>query len=432
MPLAAARRPLLLALLLALVGVGLFFWWRSAGRPVYFCEAAATPAAYQDEWFYRLHAGPDGWLLRDDDLTTRFMLQPGTLGYLERLTDALEARGVTLVLAAQPPRGTALSAESVPGYDPAAALRRYDEARAALEGTGLHVIDLAAVVRDTPDYFFKRDHHWTPAGAEASAQAVARDLEVTGSDAGLEPQAFRTERVGREEQLGSFGAAIGRICGENPPAEPLTRYQTTARETPPGGLFGDAPAPPITLVGTSNSAREDLNFAGFLEEATGLSVLNAAAVGGGPQAALEAYLRSDTFHESTPAFIVWEFATLFDLPQDPRFYRQLIPSVEGACTQAASTAAVSKPVNGERVVLFETAPEGATDFLYLEFSDLSLTAFELGLSYRDGRGERVALRRSNREANDDRYFWELSGLPEQVTLTLPEGVGGSVQARLCP
>jgi hypothetical protein len=118
----ASRRALLLALtLFAVGGAGLFVWWRSEHRAVDFCEAAAHPEAYTDEWFYRLHAGPDGWLLRDDDLNTAFRLDRQTLDYLGRLSGMLEDQGVTLVLAAQPPRGAALTAESLPGYDPGAA-----------------------------------------------------------------------------------------------------------------------------------------------------------------------------------------------------------------------------------------------------------------------------------------------------------------------
>jgi alginate biosynthesis protein AlgX len=429
-------RLLALGLLLGL-GAALLVWWREVGTRTYFCEAARTPAAYRGEWFYRLHAGPDGWLLRDDDLTTVFKLDETTLSYLTRLNRALEAEGVSLVLAAQPPRGVALSAGSIAGYDPGATLRSYEEARAALQQTGLHVTNLATVVQDTPKYFFKRDHHWTPEGAERSAEAVAEVIKSTAATVTSPPQTFRTEAVGREEQVGSFGEAIGRICGENPPAERLTRYRTQASRTgaetsPEDSLFGETPAPPIALVGTSNSAREDLNFAGFLEQETGLTVLNASAVGGGPQAALESYLRSPTFREAEPRFIVWEFATLFDLPEDPIFYRQLIPSVRGACSAAASSAAVTKALAGTRMTLFEGVPETRAAYLYLEFSDLSLTAFDLGIRYRDGRSETVEVRRSSRETNDGHFFLEFQGPVERVTLTVSEDATGTVQARLCP
>lgn len=432
------RRALLLTLTL-LVGLGAAsVWWREARNQSYFCEAAATPAAYRNEWFYRLHPGPNGWLLRDDDLTTVFEPDETTLAYLTRLNRALTAEGVTLILAAQPPRGVALAAGSIAGYDPGPALRSYGAARAALQQTGLHVTDLAAVVRDTPGYFFKRDHHWTPDGAERSAKAVAELIKSTAAYPTMTPpQTFRTEAVRQEEQVGSFGEAIGRICGENPPAERLTRYRThadpTGAETSPAdALFGETLAPPIALVGTSNSARQDLNFAGFLEQATGLAVLNASAVGGGPQAALESYLRSPTFREAKPTFIVWEFATLFDLPEDPIFYRQLIPSVRGPCNVATGSASVRKTLAGARTTLFGGSSETRAAYLYLEFSDLSVTAFDLGIRYRDGRSETVEVRRSSRETNDGRFFLEFSGPVGRVRLTVPEDATGTVQARLCP
>ena len=420
-----STRVVIFGLLLSL-GAGVLYW--SASRPLYFCEAAQTPAAYGDEWFYRLHRGPDGWLLRDDDLATTFSLDKRTLAYLTRLNGLLEQQNVTLILAAQPPRGVALSDRSLPDYDPGAAVARYEATRATLEQAGLHVTDLAAVVDESPNYFFRRDHHWTPEGAQGSAEAVAETLRATAAYRTLTPGSFRTEAVREEEQVGSFGEAIGRICGRNPPAEPLTRYRTTSGEAA-GSLFGDAPAPPIALAGTSNSAREDLNFAGFLEQATGLGVLNASAIGGGPQAALESYLRSETFHKAKPAFIVWEFATLFDVPDDPVFYRQLIPSVRGACSVGVAT--VTEALTGPETVLFSDAPEGSA-FLYLEFSDLSQKAFALTLSYRGGRSETVQLRRSGRETNEGRFFLELSGEAERITLTLPDEASGTVQARLCP
>ncbi len=429
-----SRRTVSLLILGVTLGIAaVFAVWTH--RPLLFCDAAETPAAYEDEWFYRLHAGPDGWLLRDDDLTTTFTVEPDTLAYLERLTAALSDKGVTLVLAAQPPRGVALAPGSLQGYDPGAAVKRYAEVRSALETTGLRVTDLAAAAQATPNYFFRRDHHWTPDGAEASAQAVAETLRAARVYRQLEPGTFTTEVTRQEEQVGSFGEAIGRICGRNPPAERLNRYRTRVEKTAgqesvqgssTEDLFGDVSAPPVTLVGTSNSARADLNFAGFLEQATGLEVLNAAATGGGPQAALESYLRSGTFHDATPAVIVWEFATLFDLPQDPLFYRQLIPSVKEAC----EAAAVSRKVDGTLLTLFGGPRSGRN--LYLEFSDLSVTAFGLKLVYENGLRESLNLRRSGRETNDGNYFLELAGQPARITLTLSEGATGDVEAQLCP
>ena len=400
----------------------------------YFCDAASEPASYTGEWFYRLQPAPEGWLLRSDDLITTFTLDPQTLRYLKTLDKVLEGRGVTLIVAAQPPRGVALAADSLPDYAPDAAVAQYEGARNTLQDAGLVVTDLAAVAAKTPNYFFRRDHHWTSDGARASADAVARTLESTPAFQPVEAKqrAFKTEAVRTEAQVGSFGEAVGRICGKNPPAEKLTRYQTEPETTSPknGDLFG-ASTPPVVLAGTSNSARKDLNFAGFLEQASGLEVLNVSAVGGGPEAALEAYLRSETFREAKPVFLVWEFATLFDIPQDPLFYRQLIPSVRGACRASESEVSVTKPL-GRTVPLFTDLTGQETGFLYLGLSDLAQTSLNLKLSYGDGQTETVELERSHRERNDGRFFFSLSKPLKSVTLTLADGATGEVQARVCP
>ena len=414
------------------LGLGVGFLARLGSKPTYFCPAAEAPAAYQGRWFYRLEAGPEGWLLRHDDLVTTFELKRETLGYLAALNKALSAQGVTLIVAAQPPRGVALAAGSMPDYKPAEVLASYEAVRRTLQNAGLQVTDLAEVVMQTPNYFFRRDHHWTPEGSRASAQAVAQTLTSTPEFRSVvsEQRKFKTEAARTEEQLGSFGKAIGQICGKNPPAEPLTRYRTTEVSAERGDLFGTS-APLIALAGTSNSAREDLNFAGFLAQASGLDVLNVSAIGGGPQAALGAYLRSKTFLEARPVFLVWEFATLFDVPQDPLFYRQLVPSVRGACSAAQSEASVTKPLD-RRVPLFTGLQDESAAFLYLELSDRAQTSLTLELNYQGGKAERVKLERSTRERNDGTFFLSLSQPLEAVTLTLPDEAEGTVQARLCP
>ncbi len=414
------------------LGLGVGFLVRLGNKPTYFCPAAEAPAAYQGRWFYRLEAGPEGWLLRHDDLATTFTLNRETLTYLVSLNKTLAAQSVTLIIAAQPPRGVALAADSLPEYAPGEALARYEAVRTTLQNAGLHVADLGEVVAKTPNYFFRRDHHWTPEGSRASAQAVAQTLTSTPEfrSATFEQREFKTKAVETEEQLGSFGEAIGQICGKNPPAEKLTRYRTTEVTAERGDLFG-ASAPPIVLAGTSNSAREDLNFAGFLAQASGLDVLNVSAIGGGPQAALGAYLRSQTFRESRPAFLVWEFATLFDVPQDPLFYRQLVPSVQGACSAAQSETLVTKQLS--RSVLLFTGLQGKhMGFLYLVLSDLAQTSLTLKLSYEGGRVEKVTLEHSTRERNDGKFFLSLSQSLKAVTLVLPGEADGTVQARLCP
>jgi alginate biosynthesis protein AlgX len=420
-----------LLLLLALSGV-LWTLLRPSTEADWFCAAAASPEAYEDAWFYTLQEGPDGWLLRHADLQSAAAPPAAALEGLMRLNRALGARGVTLLIAAQPPRGIALPEGSVEGYSPSRALRDYRAFKTALVEAGVLTADLGTVAADQPDFFFRRDHHWTPEGARASAAAVAALIRATPTYTTLEPRTYTTERVTQETQVGSYGEAVGRACGQDPPAETLTRYETrlqTPDDATSESLFAAAASPPIALAGTSNSARDDLNFAGFLAQETGLEVLNVSAVGGGPETALDAFLRSETFAASPPPFLVWEFSTLFDLPSERTFYRQLVPSVGGACSVADSVRRVRRRAAPE-LLLFEAPPPAS--FLYLEASDLSLVTFEVEASYRDGRTERLSIERPTRARNDGRFFLALEGDLERLSLKLPETAAGELEARLCP
>lgn len=424
-------------------GLGIWLGVRGANS-AWFCEAAQDPNAYEGEWFYTLEQGPDGWLFRHDDLREGFTVPAQTSDALSRLNGVLQQRGVTLIVVAQPPRGVVLQEVSTSdyglNYDSDAAARRYEEARANLLDAGLLIADLATPARTTPGYFFKRDHHWTPEGAEASAQAAAVLIRATAAYSSLTPRAYRTERVAQPTQVGSYGEAVGRICGQDPPAERFTHYQTRLQggtENVGAGqnLFGDVPGPPIALAGTSNSASEEFNFAGFLAQETGLEVLNVSAVGGGPEAALSAYLRSSAFTEAPPPFLVWEFATLFDLPSQAVFYRQLIPSATGACSVSESLQNTTQSAAGGTLALFQNVDSDNPDpprFLYLEATDLSLVNFGVDVTYQNGQTETVRLERPTRTANNGRFFFELTGAVSSLSLTLPEGVGGEITARLCP
>jgi alginate O-acetyltransferase complex protein AlgJ len=75
-----------------------------------------------------------------------------------------------------------------------------------------------------------------------------------------------------------------------------------------GGLFGDAEIP-VTLVGTSYSLRG--NFHGYLEEALGASVLNAAKDGAGFLKSMTEYLGDDAYRDAPPRVIVWEVPERF-------------------------------------------------------------------------------------------------------------------------
>jgi alginate O-acetyltransferase complex protein AlgJ len=68
-------------------------------------------------------------------------------------------------------------------------------------------------------------------------------------------------------------------------------------------LLGDFRIP-VVLVGTSYSMRA--NFHGFLQEALGARVLNAARDGAGFIQSAAEYFRDEAFRTSPPQVLIWE------------------------------------------------------------------------------------------------------------------------------
>lgn len=346
------------------------------------------------------------------------------------MQQALKRKGTTLILAPLPPRGLGLLGydtaalrpyPDLQGYDPEDALRGYEAGLEPLTVAGLRVANLAAAASKTPRYFFKRDHHWTPAGAKASAEAVA---EVIGSRG---KRTFSNRPQALAAQLGSYGEAVAHICPQAPAKETFEQYQPP-RDNPKGETLFSKTALPIALVGTSNSALPQWNFAGFLAAATGLEVLNVSLEGGGPSAPLLAYVRSQDFQERPPKVLVWEYATLFDTPADPLFYRQLLPSVAGPCK--APLAQVETATSASFPPLFEK-PDARARYLRLHLSDLSQLKPRLHIAYQSGREETVTLTRSPRERNDGVFYLRFAGVPKTVNLRLAAHAKGTAQAQLC-
>jgi alginate O-acetyltransferase complex protein AlgJ len=103
--------------------------------------------------------------------------------------------------------------------------------------------------------------------------------------------------------------------------QPDTVRLYTIEERNPGeiGLF-DEVAHPVTLIGTSYSAGEVWNFAGFLRAAFQAEVLNLAGEGRGPFLPMVEYLESSAIQDIPPDLIVWEIPerylpVSYDLPQ---------------------------------------------------------------------------------------------------------------------
>jgi alginate biosynthesis protein AlgX len=415
------------------------------------CARASNPAAYNTKFlesFTTLTQGKDGWLFRSDDLRTTF--GPDAEGYreLKRFRDALKRRGVDLVTVYQPTRGM-LHRDKLPraaakSYNVDLAKFSYALTLQRFRNIGLVAPDLTRVVNEPSNepYFFRGDHHWTPAGSRRTAEVVADAIKQLASYKAMQKTKFTTERTGILMKKGTMYKAAYLICGAGYAEQYVERFSTSAEQG--SDLFGESEIPPITLVGTSNSDSA-YNFAGFLSEFLGVDVLNAAIAGGRHDGALLQYLPSDEFQKTPPKIMVWELETNHNLSQRA-FYRQVIPMVGNGCRTKRAILSnrvdVSKPRNE---VLFNGGGRllplvGKHHLIDLQFSDPAIKEIEAVIWYTNGSKETLDLKYSPYVDARGRFVFELrndSGWGDRtfmsLDLTPPAGAksGATVNAQLC-
>src|SRR4051812_36198194 len=189
------------------------------------CPRAADPHAYDGSQylgdFRALVDGRDGWLFRSAmDLTTTFEITDESLHGLKRLSEALKQRGTELVLVYQPPRGLMDPDKLTPAerkaYDFDAAHRNYSAALERLrQGGDVIVAPLDKLVDEHKDYeyFFRRDHHWTPSGAEHSAKVVADAIRALPVYESIPHKTFETHPAGVLAKPGTLQKIAAQLCG---------------------------------------------------------------------------------------------------------------------------------------------------------------------------------------------------------------------------
>ncbi|NQD94354.1 alginate O-acetyltransferase, partial [Pseudomonas sp. CrR25] len=274
------------------------------------CPAAHDASLYTTNYmknFVTLIDAQDGWLFRtQEDLRTEFGTTPAGYRMLKELRDALKHRGVELLVVYQPTRGlvnrSKLKPEDRARFDFERALHNYRQALARFEEIGLWVPDLSSLADERAEqaFYFRRDQHWTPYGAERTARLVAETIKGIPGFADIPQKAFVSQRIGLMGKTGTMQNVAGQLCGTSYPSQYVDQFATEPKdESSSDDLFGDSTAPQIALVGTSHSGK-NYNFGGFLEEHIGAEVLNLAFPGGGLEGAMLEYLGSEAFQQNPP------------------------------------------------------------------------------------------------------------------------------------
>jgi len=257
-----------------------------------------------------VRVGRDGWLFLGEELQLADESAAWSRERIAKVVEvkrALEARGVTLVVALVPDKARVYS-RFVPASDvPPAHAARYGEALAHLRQRGVNAVDLltplAAAAREG-EVYYRTDTHWNQRGAKIAADTIAATVRSTGVK--LEPAKF-TSRLGAEvERPGDLIRLMGLEHAPKslrPASDRERPVMTEAADAGGASLLGDFEIP-ATLVGTSYSLRA--NFHGFLQEALGARVLNASRDGSGFYQSANEYFANEAFRASPPKVVIWE------------------------------------------------------------------------------------------------------------------------------
>lgn len=417
------------------------------------CPALRDKAAYGEKYddYSILVQGKDGHVFRSEqDFRSDFTMPEDAIALYKEFSDRLKEKNVDLIIAFTPTRGmTARKAlpDSDPmtdDYKPATAIKNYSAAIAAMKAQGIRVVGTPRVKTGTK-YFYKADQHWTTAGANEMAQAVAAEIKKLGSYRSIQKIKFKTFPLKDVSFSGRFNLALEDICHFKVPLETDRLTQTIPPDTKidENALFGDKTEADIVIVGTSYSKREenDMNFSGALAQHVSAEVYNAAISGGGFDDSLIAYLVSDRFKNNPPKALVWEIPGYYALDGDAarKTLFQAIPSIEGDC---ANPAAVSAPtrIDADSVTLLDNLGDkniqDAKSYVYLSFDAPVKKNFSVTYTNQNDTQQTLKFSRSKRYPHDGTFYFapgkERASPVKSISLKVPPEMHGlTVTAKLC-
>lgn len=392
-------------------------------KPPFTCAALSDPETYAEgsmTSMRQLVAGEPYWFFRTEvDLQQSFPLEPASREAFAELVARLEQRGVRLVVMLQPTRGLmhadALVSPWKERYSRAAARQSFLEKAQALRSLGAVVVDMEPVLtgKHEQEYFFRRDHHWTPYGADVSARQVAKAMLADPGIDQLAEMAFETRPAILLRKMGTMNMAVSMVCGNSYGFQWVRGSVTVpAEETDSAdALFGDVATPAIALAGTSNSDNRDdryknYNFQGFLQQYLHRDVVNFAMTGGGATGSLEDLLLSEAYQKGQFRYLLWELPVSYAL-QDQITWRQLLAEASGGCADKTLLASetVTLPISeaDERAEVLANAGQNRRVtagkphlLLDMNFSTTNLKEFYVLAYYDDGQREKIRIRRPAR------------------------------------
>jgi len=257
----------------------------------------------------RVRVGRNGWLFLGEELRIpeeAAAWSRDRIALVAEARRALDERGVKLVVALVPDKAR-LYSSLVPASDvPPTHAARYRDALLALRTRSIPVVDLLtplSAAAKEGEVYYRTDTHWNQRGAQVAAKSIAEVVRARAGD--LPATQFRSQVGDEAEGPGDLVRLMGLASAPRwlRPAPDIERPVKTEAIDAGGSLLGDFEIP-VALVGTSYSMRA--NFHGFLQEALGARVLNAARDGSGFFQSANDYFANEAFTATPPRVVIWE------------------------------------------------------------------------------------------------------------------------------
>jgi alginate biosynthesis protein AlgX len=419
-----------------------------------FCPALKDESLYDKNGFesYKmLVPGKSGWIFRSEsDFRTDFSIPKDTLDDIQELSDAFRAHGTELVMLITPTRAMMHSQ-----YISDADKRKYNISNIdkvwnsywngieSLRARGVHVVGVDRPKDLNTPFFYRKDHHWNPYGAQIAAKAVAAYVKNLPAYKDVPKVQYQTREAGNFDFYGVSKKVFKRLCDTRQPPERITRKITERVDaaTDQSDLFGETPQPEVVLMGTSNSTMEpsQANFEGFLNEELSADILNKSVSGGGLDTAMISYLNSDEFRDRPAKIAIWEIPGYYDLSNHKKFFREAIPASYGMCE--AEPVAINKDIQiSERnfIGIDKLAGRHITGddyYVALDFSAPIKDSVNVDLRYVKNR-DKYKFERSGRAAAGDKFYVSLADNKKEnldkIVLNVPDEIlGKTVNVALC-
>jgi alginate biosynthesis protein AlgX len=274
-------------------------------------------------------------------------------------------------------------------------------------------VDLLEPLTNTdPDIelFFKADFHWTTAGANLVAKAVAATIMQDSGYVGMATSKFETTPTGSEHFVSAMRQLLQKSCVQPLPEATTDTYKTVEVIDPAAAvdIFGNAGADTISLVGTSFSEVAQFNFSGFISQYSGLNVRNLAISGGNQFASISSYLTSKSFDEDKPKYLIWEnpiYNNLAQFGEGP--LDELVSAVVGGCDPVAGSALHSAADNELSIDLKDSSLAGVP-MLLAEAGSNETRELDLTFTDAEGRVRTQNVVRPPRFRTSGRFFIPIS------------------------